>query len=35
MTAVRRYNDASLGHVTGSHYIVECWLATYAVWLLK
>jgi hypothetical protein len=34
LTAARRHADASLGHVAGSHYMVEHWLAAYAVLLL-
>jgi hypothetical protein len=34
LTAARRHADAALPHVTGDHYMVEHWLAAYAVLLL-
>ena len=34
LAAARRHADAALPHVVGDHYMVEHWLAAYAVLLL-
>lgn len=35
LRAAERHADAALPHVAGSHYMVEHWLAVYAMWLLS